>query len=109
MEVISSAGLLKSMFPITRFNRGEAGKIFEEVRESGFGVVVKNNMPVCVLLSPERYQSLIELVSDSLLLEEAERRMASYSESENVSHEEMLKKLGISENDLADVKVEIEE
>ena len=35
--------------PISRFNKGEAGKIFKEVAEKGMKIVLKNNEPECVL------------------------------------------------------------
>lgn len=50
------------LIPITRFNRGEAGRIFEEVRENGTRVVVKNNQAVCVLISPEQYSEILSMV-----------------------------------------------
>ena len=38
--------MMKAMIPITRFNRGEANKIFDEVEASGYKVVVKTiNLP----------------------------------------------------------------
>ena len=67
--------MLDALVPITRFNRGEANKIFDEVRETGCKVVVKNNAPACVLLTPERYQEMIEMIEDQYLLALAEERM----------------------------------
>ncbi len=46
--------------PITAFNRGQAGKIFSNVKQSGMTVVMKNNEPECVLLSPADYNALVE-------------------------------------------------
>ncbi len=45
-------GLMDSLVPVSRFNRGEAGKIFEEVSKYGTKIVLKNNTPACVLVSP---------------------------------------------------------
>lgn len=50
------------LIPITRFNRGEASRIFEEVRENGVRIVVKNNQAVCVLISPEQYSEILSMV-----------------------------------------------
>lgn len=52
--------LTKRIVPVTRFNRGEAGKIFEEVAAEGPKIVMKNNTPLCVLLSPDDYEKLLE-------------------------------------------------
>ena len=43
MADISSA--LRSTIPISLFNRGMAGKVFEDVRRQGAKVVMKNNSP----------------------------------------------------------------
>jgi len=40
--------LLKSMVPISRFNKGEAGNIFDVVNEEGIKLVLKNNSPACL-------------------------------------------------------------
>lgn len=108
MNNMSVVGMMNSMIPITRFNKGEATKIFDEVELSGTKIVVKNNKPACVLLSPAQYESLMEMLSDYMLYTEAENRMANNNQGENISHEDLMKELGISREDLDDVDVEIE-
>lgn len=108
MDKMSIVGMMNAMVPITRFNKGEASKIFDEVESSGIKIVVKNNKPACVLLSPAQYENLMEMLSDAILLAEAEKRMAANDDSENISHEDLLAELGITEDELADVDVEIE-
>lgn len=108
MDTMSIVGMMNAMVPITRFNKGEASKIFDEVESSGIKIVVKNNKPACVLLSPAQYENLMEMLSDAILLAEAEKRMAANDDSENISHEDLLAELGITEDELADVDVEIE-
>ena len=73
MADISSA--LRSTIPISLFNRGMAGKVFEDVRRQGAKVVMKNNSPECVLLSPEEYLRLIAEVNDAKLAALAAQRM----------------------------------
>ena len=104
-----TVGMMKKIVPITRFNKGEANKIFDEVQSTGTKIVMKNNRPACVLVSPEQYESLIELLSDYLLLAEADRRMAANQDAENLSHEDMMRSLGITREELDAVDVEIEE
>ncbi|MBO5219649.1 MAG: type II toxin-antitoxin system Phd/YefM family antitoxin [Clostridia bacterium] len=108
MDTMSIVGMMNAMVPITRFNKGEASKIFDEVEANGMKIVVKNNKPACVLLSPAQYENLMEMLSDAILLAEAEKRMAANDDSENISHEDLLAELGITEEELADVDVEIE-
>lgn len=108
MNEMSAVGIMKSIVPITRFNKGEANKIFDEVQASGTKIVVKNNKPACVLLSPSQYESLMETLSDYLLLDEAGRRAAANDDNDNISMEAMMEQLGISADDLTGLDVEIE-
>lgn len=100
--------IINSMVPISRFNKGEANKIFDEVASSGTKIVIKNNRPACVLLSPAQYESLMEMLSDSLLYTEAEKRMATNNDSETLSYEAVMEELGITQKELDDIDVEIE-
>ncbi len=109
MDQLSTIGMMKKIVPITRFNKGEANKIFDEVQSTGTKIVMKNNRPACVLVSPEQYEALIERLSDYLLLAEADRRMAVNQDAENISHEDMMRSLGVTREDLDAVDVEIEE
>ncbi len=108
MNNMSVVGMMNSMVPITRFNKGEATKIFDEVELTGTKIVVKNNKPACVLISPSQYENLMEMLSDYMLHSEAERRMANNNPSENISHEDLMKEFGITQDDLDGVDVEIE-
>ena len=67
----------------------------------------KNNIGGSVMKTLE-YSAHNEDVSDYFLLSEAEKRMADNNDSENISHEQMLKELGITEKDLDGIDVEIE-
>lgn len=100
--------ILDSIVPITRFNRGEAGKIFDEVSETGFKIVLKNNSPACVLLVPERYEAMVDALEDYALYFEAERRMENADNKETVKSDELLADLGITDAELDDVDVEID-
>ena len=108
METMSITEMMKAMIPITRFNKGEANKIFDEVQTNGTKIVVKNNKPACVLLSPAQYESLIETLSDYMLYAEAENRMKNNLDSENLTQEDVLRELGVSQDELDCVNVEIE-
>ena len=99
---------LDALIPISRFDKGEADEIFDEVRESGWKIVVKNNVPACVMLTPERYKEMMELIEDEYLLALVEERERNGS-GVTYSFEEVLAKDGLT---LADVEamedVEIE-
>lgn len=105
----SVVSAITNTVPITQFNRGLAGKIFEDVKRSGAKVVMKNNVAECVLLSPEEYVRLMDEVNDARLLAVATERMAHYDPSTLISEEEMNRRLGVTAADLADFdEVDIE-
>jgi len=106
-EMMSLKSIMDSIVPITRFNRGEANKIFEEVSQYGTKIVMKNNVPACVLVNPEQYEEMIEALEDYALYLEAEKRMNSLEEG-FISSEKVYEELKISEEDLNDIDVEIE-
>lgn len=98
--------IINAIVPISRFNRGEANKIFDEVRSRGVKVVLKNNDPICVLVEPERYEAMVDSLEDYALFFEAERRMKTAG-AETISHENMLSELNIRPEDLEDIEVEL--
>lgn len=92
---------ITNTIPISLFNRGLAGKIFEEVKQCGAKVVMKNNTAECVLLSPDEYVRLMDEINDARLLAIATQRMAHYDPSTVISGDEMNRRLGITDEDLA--------
>lgn len=108
IDNIFRGNVLNSIVPISRFNKGEAGKIFDEVNESGAKIVVKNNKPTCVLVTPEKYEEMMETIENYYLLEEAEKRMKDAQESGFTSHDEIMKEFNINKDELEDIEVEIE-
>ncbi len=100
---------ITNTIPISQFNRGLAGKIFDEVKRYGAKVVMKNNTAECVLLSPEEYVRLMDEVNDARLLAMASERMEHFDSANIISGEEMNRRLGITDEDLADFEeVDIE-
>ena len=74
----SVVSAILNTIPISQFNRGLAGKIFDEVKTTGAKVVIKNNVAECVLLSPDEYVRLMDEVNDARLLAVATERMSSF-------------------------------
>jgi antitoxin StbD len=107
-DKISISNMLNSIVPISRFNRGEAGKIFEEVNSNGFKIVVKNNKPTCVLITPKKYEEMIETIENYYLFLEAEKRMANAGADDLIGHEQLKANLNIDSRELGNIKVEIE-
>ena len=103
---VVTKNFVKSMVPISRFNKGEAGKIFSEVNYEGIKVVLKNNAPACVLLSPDVYEEIQEALENYRLLLEAETRMERTREDDFITEEEAMKELDISEDELKDTNMD---
>ena len=99
MANITSA--IRDTISISLFNRGLAGKIFEDVKQSGAKVVMKNNVAECVLISPDEYVRLMDELNDARLLAVASERMAHFDPTSLISEEEMNRRLGVTEDDLA--------
>ena len=106
MNIVSA---LENTVPISVFNRGLAGKIFSDVKLSGAKVVIKNNVPECVLLSPQDYLDLMEEVENARLLSLANRRLQNYDPATVSSLDEVIDKFGITDDELAQIdEVELE-
>ena len=97
----------KKTVHISCFDRGGAGRVFDALDHDGPTIVMENDHPVCVLLSPKQYEVMIEMLSDTLLLEEAESRMSMNDDTKDISQEEMMRALGIRQEELDAIDVEI--
>jgi len=104
-----NADTLKRMVPITLFNRGQATKIFDRVKSEGQLVVLRNNTPEAIILSPDEFTRMAETVEDYRLLLLAQQRLANNNEANAISEAEVMRSLGITEADLesaGDVEIE---
>ncbi len=86
MKSIRSA--IENTVSISLFNKGLAGKIFDEVRLSGAKVVMKNNSAECVLLSPEEYLHLLDSVNQARAAVTALKRLNSLDPNTLLTEEE---------------------
>lgn len=106
MNALRASKLIDTIVPISRFNKGEANKIFSEVKTSGVHIVVKNNVPECVLVSPKEYQEMIEEIEDAKLYALAAERLKKSGKGH--TQEQIMKKYGITQKDLDEIDVELE-
>lgn len=104
-----TANILQCLIPISQFNKGQAAKIFDRLHTEKELIVLKNNQPSAVILSPEEYSRLTEIEEDYLLLLEANRRLENNGISSTVTMENVMQDLGITEDELAETEdVDIE-
>ena len=98
---------LNSLVSISQFSKGQATQVFERLKTEAQLVVLKNNMPVAILLSPEEFSRYEEIEEDYRLMLLAQERLKANEKT--LSEEEALKELGITEEDIdAAEDVEIE-
>lgn len=107
--MISLANAITNTIPITLFNRGLAGKIFTDIKKTGPKIVIKNNVPEAIILSPEEYLREQQELEDLKLLLTATERYENTNSKDYISIEEIDKEFGFSADDLTDAdEVEIE-
>lgn len=97
MSSIRSA--IENTISISLFNRGLAGKIFDDVKAHGAKVVMKNNTPECVLLSPDEYIRLLDEADDARLLNAATERISHYDPAMLVTQDHVDQEFGFSPSD----------
>ena len=96
----SVVSVIRDTIPISQFNRGLAGKIFDDVKASGTKVVMKNNAAECVLMSPDEYIRLMDELNDARLFVLASQRMSHFDTSTLINEADMDARLGITKDDL---------
>lgn len=99
-----ASDFLQSLVPISQFNKGQAAKIFDRLRSEKELIVLKNNQPSAIILSPEEYTRLTEIEEDYFLLLEANKRLDDNGNKETVSYDSVIKHLGISEAELLEAE-----
>ena len=99
-----TADVLNSLVSITQFNKGQAAKIFDRVKTERHLVVLKNNLPSAVILSPDEYARISEIEENYNLLLMAEERLSNGSVKNAVSEAEAMNMLGLSNDDIANAE-----
>lgn len=104
-----TANFLSRLVPISQFNRGQASRIFDRLRSESELIVLKNNQPSAVILSPDEYTRLAEIEENYMLLLEATKRLTANEGKEAISEADVLKHFGITDTDLEEAEdLEIE-
>lgn len=99
-----TTNLLQSLIPISQFNKGQAAKIFDRLHSEKELIVLKNNQPSAIILSPEEYTRLTEIEEDYHLLLEANKRIEDNGNHKTISFDRVMNHLGISEDELLDME-----
>lgn len=100
---------LNSLVSITQFNKGQASRIFDRLNTEKQLIVLKNNVPSAVIISPDEYIRLSEIAENHYLLLEAQERLKNNNGQKALSFDDVMQNYGISENDIENAEdLEIE-
>ena len=102
--MVDLTGAINHTVPISQFHKGMAAQIFSDVRKSGAKVVIKNNEPECVLMSPAEYMDFMDELADARLELLALQRIAGGALEHTSTQKEVMESLGSTEEDLADTE-----
>lgn len=95
-----SVETLQSLVSISQFSKGKATQIFDRLQREPQLVVLKNNAPAAVLLSPEEFNRLTEIEENYQLLLTAQERLNNVNLGNTRSEADVMRSLGISEEDI---------
>ena len=98
--MVNLSGAMNRTVPISQFHKGMAAHVFSDVRKNGAKVVMKNNEPECVLMSPAEYMDFMDEIADARLELLALRRLADGALEHTCSEKEVMDSFGITEEDL---------
>lgn len=103
------ASVMDSLVPISLFNKGQATKIFNRLKNTKELFVLKNNKPSAVILSPEEYTRLTDIEENYILLLEATSRLEENGNKPGIPMGDLMAELGIREEELEGTEeIEIE-
>lgn len=103
--------IISKLISVSDLSRGMASKIIKKVgKDREQYIVIKHNKPEAVILSIEDYLELMDAKEDLELIQLSESRIKNYVSEDTISHESVLGKYNISEENLDELidSVEIE-
>lgn len=95
-----STQTLRSLVSISQFSKGQATRVFDRLKNEPQLVVLKNNVPAAILLSPEEFGRLAEIEENYRLLMLAQERLSDEQLANARDEASVMRALGISEADI---------
>lgn len=95
-----STETLRSLVSISQFSKGQTTKVFDRLKNEPQLVVLKNNVPVAILLSPDEFSRMAEIEENYRLLMLAQERLAHDNLANARSEADVMARLGISESEI---------
>lgn len=95
-----STETLRSLVSISQFSKGQATHVFDRLKNEPQLVVLKNNVPAAILLSPEEFNRLAGIEENYRLLMLAQERLHNDNLRNARDEAEVMQNLGIAEADI---------
>ena len=92
-----------SLVPINQFP-SEASRVFDRLHQENQLIVLIDDQPAAVILSPKEFSRLSEIEEDYQLLLEANKRLANNIDATTLSREQLMRELNITEAEIANAK-----
>ncbi len=64
MSILKTSHLLDSIVPISTLNHGGASRTINAVKNDQPAIIMRNNKPAAVIITPEDYTRLLEIAED---------------------------------------------
>lgn len=103
----SAAQVLEGLVPISQFNKGQASKIFDRLKDVKQLIVLKNNEPAAVVLSVDEYKRLSDAEVDLLMYQEAMQRLEAADGKPVYTLEESMAEFDITQEDLEAIETPV--
>ena len=91
---------LRSLISISQFSKGQATQVFERLKNEPQLVVLKNNVPAAILLSPDEFSRLSEIEENYRLMLLAQERLADGNARNARGEAQVMDELGVTEDDI---------
>lgn len=99
--MMNASALLDNLVPTSAFSQGKAARFFEKVEDGSPIVVLKNNAPYRIVITPSDYRRMTELEEDLALMSVAMERLEANAGRPGIPAAEVYTKLGI---DMAEIE-----
>lgn len=98
---MNTATLLDNIVPTSAFSQGKSAKCFEKVSDGAPVIVMKNNAPYRVVVTPADFARMAELEEDNELLTMALARLEANAGKPAVPASEVYARLGVDMDEVA--------
>ena len=91
---------LRSLVSISQFSKGQATQVFDRLKNEPQLVVLKNNVPAAILLSPAEFDRLIETEENYRLMTLAQARLTGDNLAHARTEADVMQAIGVTEADI---------